>query len=78
MIFTLGNATVTFTEGAKSVDVNGTAVVFDEAPMNSGYLDITACGTVFGKNITDAENTYVIWYGEPLVDQYLDDYTDYL
>jgi len=76
--FTLGNAKVIFTEGAKSVDVNGTAVVFDEAPMNSGYLDITACGKVFGKNITEAENAYVLWYGAPLVDQYMDDYVDYL
>ncbi len=76
--FTLGNATVTFTEDARSVDVNGAAVVFDEAPMTGGYLDIKACAEVFGKNVTEAENAYILWYGEPLVDQYMDDYTDYL
>ncbi len=76
--FTLGNATVTFTEGAKSVDVNGTAVVFDNTVMSGGYLDIKACAEAFGKNITEAENAYVLWYGAPLVEQYAGDYADYL
>ena len=74
--FKIGNGTVKFVEGSNEYEVNGVKKTFDESCMKNGYLNIKACAEAFGKNITEAENSYILWYGQPVVEQYLQGYLE--
>jgi len=74
--FRMGDGTVKFTNGSSEYEVNGVKKTFTENCMQSGALNIKACAEAFGKNITEAENSYVIWYGQPVVEQYLQGYLE--
>ncbi len=74
--FRMGDGKLVFTEGASSYEVNGETKAFAESCMSGGYLNIKACAEAFGKEITDSENSYVIWYNTPLTKQFLDGITD--
>ncbi len=70
--FKIGDGVVKFTEGSSSYEVNGETKTFAESCMQNGYLNIKACAEAFGKEITDSENSYVLWYNTPLTKQFLD------
>ncbi len=71
--FRIGDSTVVFTEGSSTYTVNGKEAVFSESCMDGGYVNIKACAEAFGKEITEAEGSYILWYNQPLTPQYLED-----
>ena len=71
--FTLGDATVVFTEGSSEYTANGETKTFAESCMSGGYLNIKACAEAFGKTITESDSSYVLWYDKPVTPQYQDD-----
>ncbi len=72
--FALGNGSVVFTEGESTYTVNGVQKTFDEACVEDGYFNIKACAEAFGKVMTEGENSYVLWYNQPLTPQFAEDY----
>ncbi len=57
---TLGETTVTFTNGASSYVINGTNVTTDAVCYESGYLNTKIVAELFGKNVFENDEFYVI------------------
>ncbi len=57
---TLGDTTVTFTNGASGYVINGTTVTTDEVCYESSYLNTRIVAELFGKNVFESEEFYVI------------------
>ncbi len=76
--FTIGDATVVFTENSSSYTVNGETRAFTESCMSGGCLNVKACAEAFGKTITESDSAYVLWYDKPVTPQYQDDIEDWV
>ncbi len=77
LVFSIGDGEVVFTEGANTYSVNGATKTFGEVCLSKGYLDIDACAEAFGKNISDMEDSFVLWSGEVASASYLNEYLNY-
>ena len=64
-IFKMGDAKVQFTEGSGSYIVNGETKTFDGVCLKNGYFNIKACAEAFGKEITETDEMYTVWYNAP-------------
>ncbi len=77
IVFNIGDGEVVFTEGANTYTVNGETRSFGEVCLSMGYLDINACAEAFGKNISDMDDSYILWSDEVASSSYLNEYMNY-
>ena len=68
--FSMGDGTLTFTEGQKNYDANGTAVATDTVVLSNGYFDIESLCGIFGKVYKETEKSYIIMHNTEAVDVY--------
>ncbi len=66
----MGDGKVTFTEGSKEYDNNGTAGSAEREILKDGYLDLETLSGIYGKVFREAENSYVILDNAEAVQQF--------
>ncbi len=77
LAFNIGDGEVVFTEGANTYIVNGETKTFGEICISKGYIDINVCAEAFGKNISDMDDSYILWSGQVASASYLNEYMNY-
>ena len=67
---TLGDGKITLTEGSKTYDVNGETKNAEREVLVDGFVDIKAMADIFGRVVTETENSYGVLYQAPSVEQF--------
>lgn len=70
VVLTLGDAKITLTEGSKTYDVNGVTKTAEREVLVGGLADIKTMAEVFGKAVSETEDSYSILYQIQSVEQF--------